>query len=138
MDLKSSVVNNFYYYIFYRISLFTKKVNKKDNDYMFTALIALSVLFGMNVLTIYFLIKELYGIKLNIKIAPLIIMGAIYGLNYHLLMRDNMGAKIRDYFDSEHTNKKQSHQRTILLILYILLTFTICGVVAYITKYHLL
>lgn len=131
-------MNNFYYYIFYKFCLVARKVNKRDNDYMFTALIALSVLFGMNILTIYFVIKEVYGLRFNVKVAPLIIMGTIYGLNYYLLMRNNKGVRIMDYFDSESENNKQIIWKAILVIIYVVLTFIVCGVVAYLTKYHLI
>ena len=131
----SKVMGNFYYYTFYQICLFVKKVNKRDKDYMFTALIAFSLLLGMNILTIYFLIKKTYGIVLNVKIVPLIMMGAIYALNYFLLMRNDKGKEIINYYALEKGKKNTFPSRIILVILYVILTFVICGSVVYFTKH---
>jgi hypothetical protein len=54
-------MNNFFYYSFYLLSMFSNKVNKKNSDYAFSGMAYLSLLVSSNIFTML-AVLELRGI----------------------------------------------------------------------------
>lgn len=129
------MIKVFYLYAFYRIDCFAKKVNKRDSDHAFTAVVAITLLVSMNFLTICFFLAGIFNFKLNSIVGPLLI--AIFGFfNYSMLMKNKKSEKIIKQFEEMETKRRRKFN--LLFILYIIFTFFICGIMAYGAKHHLI
>lgn len=121
--------NNYYYYTFFKICQFAKWINKSDNDYFFSALIALSVLFGLNFLTIYFVLSKKFDLTINPIVAPISIILIVGRINYLFLMKNDKNLEITTYWES-----KDSAKKTTIIIIYIVLTIGLSLLSMFLTK----
>jgi hypothetical protein len=72
MMANRNFMNNFYYYFFYTVALFAKRVNKRDKDYSFSSLMFVSLCMGLNILSVIFLLKKFTSLLVNTKLIILI------------------------------------------------------------------
>lgn len=127
-------MNNFYYYLFYTIARFARRVNKRDKDFTFSSLIFLSLCIGLNVLSIIFITDSLTSVSLNIKVSILIMAAIIFGVNYLLLMKNGKDVKIIEFYDNKYKNRKHSFWNVFFVIGYVFFSYGICIYAAYLTK----
>jgi len=127
-------MNNFYYYLFYAIASFARRVNKRDKDFTFSSLIFLSLCVGLNILSIIFIIDGLTSVSLNIKVSILVMAAIVFGINYLLLMKNDKDVKIIEYYDRKYENQKRSFWKNIFVITYVVFSYGLCIYAAYLTK----
>ncbi len=127
-------MNNFYYYFFYSIATFARRVNKRDGDFTFTSLIFVSLCIGLNLLAIIFIIDGFTSFSLNIKVSILIMAAIVFGVNYLLLMKNGKDSKIIQFYDSKYESRKHNFWNVFFVIVYIVFSYGICIYAAYLTK----
>jgi uncharacterized membrane protein YbhN (UPF0104 family) len=127
-------MNNFYYYLFYTIARFARRVNKRDKDFTFSSLIFLSLCVGLNILSIIFIVDRLTSVSLNIKVSILIMAAIVFGINYLLLMKNGKDVKIVEFYDNKYENRKHNFWNVFFVIGYVVFSYGICIYAAYLTK----
>lgn len=127
-------MKNFYYYFFYTIANFARRVNKRDKDFSFSSLIFLSLCVGLNILSIIFLIDGFTSISININASILVMSAIVYGVNYLILMKNGKSIKIIEFYDRRFENHKPKLMSILLVICYIVFSYGICIYTAYLTK----
>ena len=127
-------MNNFYYYLFYAIANFARRVNKKDKDFTFSSLIFLSLCIGLNILSIIFLLDGLTSVSLNIKTSILIMAIIVFGINYLLLMKNGKDVKIIQFYDNKYENQKPGFWKNFCVIAYVVFSYGTCIYAAYLTR----
>lgn len=127
-------MNNFYYYFFYSIAIFARRVNKRDRDFTFSSLIFVSLCIGLNFLGIIFIIDGFTSVSLNIKVSIIIMAAIVFGVNYLLLMKNGKDTKIIQFYDSKYENRKHNFWNVFFVIAYIIFSYGICIYAAYLTK----
>lgn len=129
-----SAMNNFYYYLFYSIAIFARKINKRDKDYTFSSLMFLSLCVGLNILSVIFLIDKFTSASLNIRISILLMVIIVFGANYLLLMRNGKDVKIIEFYEKKNDSRKSLFWKRFLVVIYILFSYGLCIYAAYVTK----
>lgn len=121
--------NNLYYYFFYRISIFIKRIGRKDNDYIesgcafFTTCMLLNVLAGLFYFEHYFLISFV-GFRIFIILLALL----IWYINRQLLIKGDQKSRIFYFYDNIDN---RFNFKDILLILYVVFSFAIPIIIAH-------
>lgn len=134
MDINhNSMYSGFYYYMFFRFCMVSRKINKNDQDFAFTSTILITLLMGLNLFTIVMLVKLTKHIELNLLIFPIIIMIPIFCLNYLLLMSKGRSSDIIASFES----KKRNVFWDFLLIAYVSVSLAGCILLAQLVRDNL-
>ncbi len=127
-------MNNFYYYFFYTVAIFARRINKRDKDYAFSSLIFVSLCVGLNILSVIFIVDKFTSVSLNITTSILLMAAIIFGVNYLLLMKNGKDVKIIEFYDNMQRNHKATFWKRVFVIGYIFLSYGLCIFAAYITK----
>lgn len=130
----NSTMNNFYYYLFYTVAIFARRINKRDKDYTFSSLIFVSLCVGLNILSVIFLVDRFTPVSLDIKVSILIMAAVVFGVNYLLLMKNRKDVKIIEFYDKRRKSDKSTFLKRVFVISYIILSYGLCIYVAYLTK----
>jgi len=123
-------MSNFYYYSFYLLSMFSKKLNKKNRDYGFSGMAYLSLLVSSNIFTML-AILELRGIiKIKGTFLYIAVALSVMVINYFFLMTDNKGASIIEFYQQ----RRQDKVYDAAFYTYVLLSLITCGCTAYLVR----
>lgn len=126
----NNMYSGFYYYMFFRICMISKKINRNDQDFAFTSTTVISLFMGLNLFTIVMLIKLKKHVGLNLLMLPIIILVPLFIINYLLLMSKGRSTDIITSFE----NKKRNAFWDILLILYAVVSLATCIVLAQLVR----
>lgn len=127
---RNNMYSGFYYYMFFRICMVSKKINKNDQDFAFTSTVVVSLLMGLNLFTLVMLIKLIKHVELNLLIFPVIILIPLFIVNYFLFMNKGRSNDIIASFES----KKRKAFWDFLLILYVTVSFAGCILLAQLVR----
>ena len=127
-----SMIQKFYYYLYYRIYSTWKK--NKSYDVAFTSAMVLSSLVLINIICVISLIR-IFFLSITFITGKYII--TILGLanvliNYFLFVHKNKFLKIEKRFQDETYNQKNA--RSVYIYLYVTLTFVFIFIVAMLKK----
>jgi hypothetical protein len=123
-------MNNFYYYSFYLLSMFSNKVNKKNGDYAFSGMAYLSLLVSSNIFTML-AVLELRGIiKIKGTFLYIAVAVSVLIINYFFLMTDNKSALIIEFYQQRRLGKVYD----AAFYIYVLLSLISCGCTAYLVR----
>lgn len=112
---------NIYYYLYFRLYQFAKKVGTVDATW--TAMLLVSALLFFNVFSVLFFTFGVDWIKTFPKIIGAISIAFVGFFNYMIFIRKDRCLKIIEHFKKE--TKKQRVISSILTILYVVLTIFI-------------
>ena len=119
-------MDNFYNYFFYIVATTYKKLNKYNELYSFSSTVFISVCFGINVMTIFFIVEKFNKIViLNTSYSLLIGLASLLIHCFYFLWKGK-GKKIIVFYDEMYENKKFNPWSIAIIIVYIVATFGLC------------
>ncbi len=107
-----------YYYLYFRLYKFAKKVGAVDATW--TAMLVISALIFLNIASIFLLLFKQDVFFVNPRILGGITTILVGLINYLIFIRHDNCLKIIQQLEGE--NKKQKNLSTILTLIYVLLT----------------
>ena len=120
-----------YKYLFYKLYWYAKRTEKKLGQAgmpEWIALFSISILLFINAGIVLFLVKRLFEIQVNLsKFSMFVTAVIVYLINYLFFIREKKYLQIVKHFERE--TRKQAIIRTILVWLYIILSFILFYVV---------
>ncbi len=116
-------MNNFYYYLFYCVAVFARKVNKKDSEYAFSSQMFLTLCMSLNLLSILFIVIKVISVKVNLTLYMIVILVITFTLNYFLIRRHQTYLKVISYFDNKYAGKKHKFCNVFFVIAYIVFSY---------------
>ncbi len=131
-------MSNIYYFFFYSVAMFVKKINKNDSDYAFSSVVFISSCMICNVLSIVLLINKYQSAGLNPTLTSILIGLPLIALNWYLLMSNAKAETIVALYDEKYQNKSYSPLSLFFVILYIVFSYGSCIFIAYLLRNHLL
>lgn len=131
-------MSNIYYFFFYSVAMFVKKINKNDSDYAFSSVVFISSCMICNVLSIVLLINKYQSAGLNPTLTSILIGLPLIALNWYLLMSNAKADTIVALYDEKYQNKSYSPLSLFFVILYIVFSYGSCIFIAYLLRNHLL
>jgi hypothetical protein len=127
-------MKSFYYYSFYLLSMFSKRVNKRNSEYAFSGMACLSVLMWFNIYTLLLSPLRLFNIiKIKGSLFYIGIMLCVLVINYNLLIADNKSEGILNFY-RERSAYKQNKGSIIGLCVYIIVSLVLFGYTAYLAR----
>ena len=133
-------MNNIYYYFFYVVAIFSRRINKKDPDYAFTGVAFISACFSANLGSVMLLVVDIKRIKNYPGLLSILLAGAVFTVNYYLIKVKGGRENIIRYYDELYENKKHSPLLIFLIWLYVISSFVLLFYIAYkvriSTKYY--
>lgn len=130
-------MSNIYYFFFYSVAMFVKKINKNDSDYAFSSVVFISSCMICNVLSIVLLINKYQSAGLNPTLTSILIGLPLIALNWYLLMSNAKAETIVALYDEKYQNKSYSPLSLFFVILYIVFSYGSCIFIAYLLRNHL-
>lgn len=130
-------MSNIYYFFFYSVAMFVKKINKNDSDYAFSSVVFISSCMICNVLSIVLLINKYQSAGLNPTLTSILIGLPLIALNWYLLMSNAKADTIVALYDEKYQNKSYSPLSLFFVILYIVFSYGSCIFIAYLLRNHL-
>lgn len=131
-------MSNIYYFFFYSVAMFVKKINKNDSDYAFSSVVFISSCMICNVLSVVLLINKYQSAGLNPTLTSILIGLPLIALNWYLLMSNAKAETIVALYDEKYQNKSYSPLSLFFVILYIVFSYGSCIFIAYLLRNHLL
>jgi len=131
-------MNNVYYFFFYTVAKFVKRINKNDLDYAFSSVVFISSCMMCNVLSIVFLINKHQSTGLNSTLTSIFIGLPLIIANWYLLMSNARAEKIMEFYNKKYENRGYNIVGMFFIILYIILSYGACIYIAYLLRHHLL
>jgi|GEM_PF-6463016 len=126
-------MRNVYYYSFYLLSMFAKKVNKRNSEYAFSGMACLSVLIWFNIYTLLLSPLRLFNIlKVKGSVFYIGVMLCVLITNYYLLIADNKSETIIHYYN-EH-KEARSKKRLIGFCMYVAFTLLLAALTGYLVR----
>ena len=120
-----------YKYLYYKLYMYAKRTEKKLGQAgmpEWIALFSVSILLFINAGIAFFLVKLLSGVQVNLsKFSVFIAAAVVYLINYLFFIREKKYLQIIKQFERE--TRTQATIRTILVWLYIILSFVLFYVV---------
>jgi len=130
-------MSNIYYFFFYSVAMFVKKINKNDSDYAFSSVVFISSCMICNVLSVVLLINKYQSAGLNPTLTSILIGLPLIALNWYLLMSNAKADTIVALYDEKYQNKSYSPLSLFFVILYIVFSYGSCIFIAYLLRNHL-
>ena len=123
--------DNLYYYFFYKISKFIKKIGTKNNDYIESGCAFYSVCMMLNVLAALLIIAHYYKFSIPSTYLPISIVAfPLWFINRIFLIKNENRVKIFSFFDN-YPNTNKLKKRNLILVLYICLSVAFPILLAY-------
>lgn len=113
---------------------FCKKIKPKDIDNASTALFVLSVPIVLNIFSVFTYFEKSLLTKSNTYLISILISVPMFAINYFNLYKKSL--EITSYYDEKYKNRPYNKTGILLLILYVIFSFAICGYLAYLKKNH--
>ena len=131
-------MDNIYNFFFYITAKVSQKINSKDKDFAFTAVVFVSLCMISNILALLFLfmnndIKNLWS-----KMFAILITLPLVGLNWFFLMRNGKSENIISYYNEKYADIAYNKISLVLISLYIIFSFSSVFYLAYLLRNHLL
>ncbi len=128
-------MRNVYYYSFYLLASFSKKVNKSNSEYAFSGMAYLSLLMSFNLFTLFSPLRVYQIIKLKGSLLYIAFALGIMAINYYFLMANNKSEAIFKYYKERETSKKNKNKKPIIAFcIYVVASLLLCGYTAYLVK----
>lgn len=127
-------LDNTYFYVYYLSMRFCKKIKPKDIDNASTALFVLSVPFVLNIFSVFTYFEKSLLTKSNTYLISILIAVPMFAINYFILYKKSL--EITSYYDEKYKDRPYNKTGILLLILYVIFSFAICGYLAYLKRNH--
>ena len=127
---------NIYYYTYYNMAIFAKKVRKDDDGYAFTGFFCLTLLIALNVVAILLVFLSKSVLEFNSIMAGSILVGIVGLVNYFLLLHKKKYEAILEYYDKKFENNPQKTSHIILIIVYVVASYFSVFYIASIIRDH--
>lgn len=121
-------MNNLYYYTFYLLYKFSRRIKKDDKSPAFTAVMLISTPMFLNLLSviIFFGGFSYHEAKAKITLLCTFIVVPFVGLNYYFLMGNKKNEEIIAFFDEKYKYKKHNVGLTLLVVAYFIVSSVVC------------
>lgn len=127
---------NAYYYLFYVMAFFLRWLNKGYGDYAFRAVAVVSLLMGMNLLSVAFLVVGFRYGNAGVSFICMMFTVVLLGINYHFLYRNGKAHTIVERFDNIHNGRRPSGWKLVGAVGYSLLSIVLFFFMAYLAHQH--
>jgi hypothetical protein len=114
----SPLMVNPYYYLFYLIARFFKRINKVDKDALDSSSTFISMCVLFNVVAIWFLLDHYKNIKVTTT-GGIIASITVFFINHFVLTKDNKGEKLFDVYNEKFSASKNKSLIIMTAAIYI-------------------
>jgi hypothetical protein len=124
-------MKNFYFYFFYLLTSFTKKINRRNFDPAFSGIAYLSVLMGFNLFTLLSFLELNNFIILKGKAVFICILLGVFAINYILLYKRS------DTIINFYTERRLSVQNKwplLMFLLYVVISLLLVAYTSYLVR----
>jgi hypothetical protein len=126
-------MRNCYYYSFFLLATFSKKVNKNNSEYAFSGMTYLSLLMSFNIFTLLSILELSLNIKFNGSLLYIATGLCIIGINYYLLIANDKSVAILNFY-KKNWNVHQNKQALVAFIVYVVVSIVLCVYSAYLIR----
>ena len=124
------MITNLYYYSFYELVLFSKKVNKRNTEYAFSAMAYLTLLMCSNIITLLSFLLILGKVNYNKKTTYILLALLFMTINYYFLIHDGKSKRIIEQYEKA----AKSQWFSVLFWLYAIVSVILCAYASYLVK----
>lgn len=127
-------MKDFYYFGFYLLSMFSRRVNKGNSEYAFSGMACLSVLLWLNIYSLLLSPLRLFDIiKTKGNLFYIGTMLCLLMVNYYLLIANNKSEAIFNFY-KEREASKHNKRAVIGFWIYVIASLILGGCAIYLVR----